>query len=366
MNLLEHYQQYPEYFMVNKHPEKDLYLVKYIHLGIDWSIEGALDARGLILDSSGNVVARPYKKFFNYKELEGREDLPEHIRQLSEWEENIPYEVQEKVDGSLIILFSYQGDLIFASSGSFNSEHSKAAEKLFYEQFSASTISRMKKGILRNEKFSLLFELVGPHYQIVVPYEKEQLILHDIIALDPTGMVQAQTVRTIAAALEIPMVKKYDLTQRELEEAQSELKDVEGFVIKFANGKMLKIKTEDYFTKAKDVAIFFGKFFTYRKIGIVVDAIFDDTYDDLVASATNHPKIKENIEAIYSLFKEFETELLEYKAKWDSGEFVDRKEIATNPETKPRMHMIFLSLKDREQWKSYFRTAAFTKFIKEN
>ena len=83
MNLLEHYRQYPQYFMINKHPEKDLYLVKYIHLGIDWSIEGALDARGLILDSSGNVVARPYKKFFNYKELEGREDLPEHIRQLS-------------------------------------------------------------------------------------------------------------------------------------------------------------------------------------------------------------------------------------------------------------------------------------------
>lgn len=127
---------------------------------------------------------------------------------------------------------------------------------------------------------------------------------------------------------------------------------------------MLKMKTEDYFTKAKDVAIFFGKFFTYKKVGIVIDAIFDDTYDDLVASAVSHPNIKENIETVFNLYKEFETELLEYKAKWDSKEFFDRKIIATNPETKPYMHMIFLSLRSRDQWKEPFRRVAENKFIK--
>jgi len=40
---------------------------------------------------------------------EGREDLPEHIRQLSEWEDE-EYKVYEKVDGSLIIMFMYEGE----------------------------------------------------------------------------------------------------------------------------------------------------------------------------------------------------------------------------------------------------------------
>ena len=78
-----------------------------------------------------------------------------------------------------------------------------------------------------------------------------------------------------------------------------------------------------------------------------------------------HPKIKENIETVFSYYKEFETELLGYKAKWDSGEFSDRKAIAMSPETKPHMHSIFLSLKDRSQWKEPFRQLAFRKFIRE-
>lgn len=360
MNLLEHYRQYPQYFMINKHPEKDLYLVKYIHLGIDWSIEGALDARGLILDSSGNIVARPYKKFFNYKELEGREDLPEHIRQLSEWRDE-EYEVQEKVDGSLIMVFWYDDELIFASSGSFESEHALLAKELF-KKFNFRTRNNIEY-IANHLNDTILFELVSPRYQIVVHYTDEKLVLHDVINTK-TGERDIPRIEVLDN-LGVPVVKSYDLTKEELEKAQSELKDVEGFVIKFKSGHMLKVKTEDYFMKAKDVAIFFGRFFTYRKLSIVVDAIFDDTYDDLVASAFSHPNIKENIETVFAVYKEFETEMLEYSAKWASGEFSDRKVIATSPETKPKMHMIFLSLKSRDVWREPFRRMVFQKFIKD-
>ena len=366
MNLLEHYQQYPQYFMINKHPEKDLYLVKYIHLGIDWSIEGALDARGLILDSSGNIVARPYKKFFNYKELEGREDLPEHIRQLSDWKDE-EYEVQEKVDGSLIIVFFYQGEMVVASSGSFASEHVELAKKLINTYKNKTHSHSLEEGIINASKATpnlvFLFELVSPRYQIVINYPKEELILHDI--LNDGKTIGRIIVERIADNFGIKTPQLYNFTKDELEKAQSELKDVEGFVVKFESGYMLKIKTEDYFTKAKDVAIFFGRFFTYRKVSIVIDSIFDDTYDDLVASTVPYPKIKENIEIIFNFYKEFENELLGYKAKWDSGEFSDRKAIATSPETRSFMHAIFLSLKDRMHWKEPFRQLAFKKFIKE-
>jgi tRNA splicing ligase len=352
--------------MINKHPEKDLYLVKYIHLGIDWSIEGALDARGLILDSSGNIIARPYKKFFNYKELDGREDLPEHIRQLSEWEDG-EYEVQEKVDGSFIMAFVYDGELIITSSGSFVSEHVELAKKLIASYKNKTRFHSLEEGIINADETApnvvFLFELVSPRYQIVINYPKEELVLHDI--LNDGKTIGRVIVERIADNFGIKTPQLYKFTLDELEKAQIDLKGVEGFVIKFKSGKMLKIKTEDYFTKSKDIAIFFGRFFTYRKVGIVVDSIFDDTYDDLVASASTFPKIKESIETVFNFYKEFEIELLGYKAKWDSGEFSDRKVIATCAETKPYMHSIFLSLKERPLWKEPFKQQAFKKFIRE-
>ena len=55
--------------------------------------EITLNCRGLVLDRDGNVVAKPFDKFFNYEELK---EIP-----------NEPFEVFEKMDGSLGILFNY-------------------------------------------------------------------------------------------------------------------------------------------------------------------------------------------------------------------------------------------------------------------
>jgi len=53
--------------------------------------------RGLILDQEGNVIAKGFNKFFNMEEHQ-----PEEIP-------NETFEVFEKLDGSLGILFWYQG-----------------------------------------------------------------------------------------------------------------------------------------------------------------------------------------------------------------------------------------------------------------
>ncbi len=66
--------------------------------------------RGLILDQDGNVVAKGFDKFFNIEE-HNLENIP-----------NEPFEVFEKLDGSLGILFWYQGKWILATKGSFVSE----------------------------------------------------------------------------------------------------------------------------------------------------------------------------------------------------------------------------------------------------
>ncbi len=69
-----------------------------------------LNCRGLILDTKGNVVAKPFPKFFNMEELSDSE-IPKES-----------FEVFEKMDGSLGIFFHYNGEWHMATRGSFTSE----------------------------------------------------------------------------------------------------------------------------------------------------------------------------------------------------------------------------------------------------
>ena len=79
--------------------------------------EITLMCRGLVTDEEGNIVARPFKKFFN---IEENKYIP-----------TSKFDVYEKMDGSLGILFNYKGEWIFASRGSFTSDQAiKGAELL--------------------------------------------------------------------------------------------------------------------------------------------------------------------------------------------------------------------------------------------
>src|SRR6187402_2037697 len=102
------------YVRVNKHPEHDLYIYNYTQnaqFERIWN-EVTLACRGLILDKNENVVARPFPKFFNLGELENQ-ILPEST-----------FEVYDKMDGSMGILYWIDEVAFMASRGSFASDQS--------------------------------------------------------------------------------------------------------------------------------------------------------------------------------------------------------------------------------------------------
>ncbi len=73
--------------------------------------------RGLIVDATGEIVARPFEKFFNLE----TPDRPEtHFDQLPT---DVQPQVLDKLDGSLGIIWRYGSFSGLASKGSFNSEH---------------------------------------------------------------------------------------------------------------------------------------------------------------------------------------------------------------------------------------------------
>jgi len=112
--------------------------------------------RGLITDLSGDIIARGFAKFYNFEE-----------HQLSELPTNEKIEVTEKMDGSLLIVFRYNDQVVYCTRGSFYSDQSIAGGKLFRELYDESMIEDGK---------TYLFEYISPENRIVVSYEKPELI----------------------------------------------------------------------------------------------------------------------------------------------------------------------------------------------
>lgn len=116
-----------------------------------------LVSRGLILNArSGEIVARPFDKFFNW--LEGGRKSSGHI-----------VTVTEKVDGSLGILYRTPEGYRIATRGSFTGKQALWATQFLHDHFDLIGLP---------PELTLLFAIVYPENRIVVNYhEREDLVL---------------------------------------------------------------------------------------------------------------------------------------------------------------------------------------------
>ena len=247
MNQLEFYKSKPEDFSINKHRQKDLYIIKYKHPAVDWSNEWTRQARGIVLDGDSNVISRPYEKFFNYKELEWREDIDKNTKKLSEWDKG-QYTVIEKLDGSLAIVSQYEDEILYTSSDSLQGKF----PHMFKSWFDKNLTPRQKRNLKSLTKtYTLMFEYIGPNNRIVVPYKKTQMILHGVINTE-TGEELFDEAPFNKIAEDIGVGTANRMGQIELETLMRVKKQdftdnlLEGFVIRFDSGKRLKIKMDYY------------------------------------------------------------------------------------------------------------------------
>jgi len=228
MNLLETLEKYYSDKLLVKqiHPELPLTIWNYsrtCQFESNW--DGiTIRCRGLVTDGvTGGVVANPFPKFFNMEESK-------HTPSES-------FDVYEKMDGSLIIVFYYEGRWIVASRGSFTSEQAVAAQVIFdgYDKTNVDT------------DYTYMFEFIAPWNRIVVDYGKDEKLVLLGARYTKTGMdVNYQELVDISKVLGCEVVKKYDGIAD-----YSILKDMissdqEGVVIRFSNGDRMKIKGDEY------------------------------------------------------------------------------------------------------------------------
>lgn len=203
-----------------------------------------INCRGLILDDEFNIIARPWKKFFNL----GQVDLPIQF--------DTPVEVMDKADGSLGILYPIVVDTpeMFdmrygvSTRGSFTSEQAQFATKLWDEKYSR---------IDPFPGYTMLFEIIYPANRIVLDYkDMEDLILLGAVE-NKTGYYisprQAQYMWTHrgrgwpkdSVGWPGPVVEVMDFETISEALGKTDRPNAEGYVIR-AHNFMVKVKQPDY------------------------------------------------------------------------------------------------------------------------
>ncbi len=212
-----------KYVNVQKHPHADLFIYNYgprTQYERLWN-ETTLQCRGLILDKDYNVVARPFRKFFNLEELPV-ELVPE-----------TNFEVYDKLDGSLGIVYFINDKPYVATRGSFTSPQSQKANEILNSKY-AHVFDKLDKSN------TYLLEILFPENRIVCRYDGlEDLIL---LAIIDTQTGEDRELEDIG----FPIVKRYDGIKDIKSLKALEEDNKEGFVVKFQNNFRLKIKFEEY------------------------------------------------------------------------------------------------------------------------
>ncbi|WP_343241885.1 MULTISPECIES: RNA ligase [unclassified Streptomyces] len=196
--------------------------------------------RGLVADDeTGAIVAWPFEKFFNVGEhglgLPYAPALPVE-----------PFEVYDKVDGSLGIVFHYDERWHVASKGSFTSEQATWATR---------RLRAADTGAL-DPRSTYLVEILYPENRIVVNYgERRDLVLLAAYAHDGTervlggAAVEWRPIGSVVRSWPAPeLARLLEMTADNIRIDGQEVTgtDAEGYVLRFASGVRTKAKTADY------------------------------------------------------------------------------------------------------------------------
>lgn len=210
--------------MCQSHPTDPLLIWNYTiqtQYDRDWTSITRM-CRGLVTDYDGNVVARPFQKFFNLNEQPYRYS-DDHV-------------IYEKMDGSLGIVFQYNGIWYIATRGSFTSDQAIKGSELL-NNYDVSNL---------DSDYTYMFEIIYPDNRIVLTYDEERLTL---IGKRHTKSGRYSDISTYVEH-GFDVVKEYkDLSFNELEDIEWD--DKEGFVVRFIHNDgmdddFVKIKFDEY------------------------------------------------------------------------------------------------------------------------
>lgn len=215
------------------HSEHDGYsVINYVY-AMERTFDSAiaLECRGLMFGPDGDLIARPFHKFFNL----GEKRLP----QEEPWEQ--AHLVLDKLDGSMIHPALVKGEMVFMTRMGVT-DHGRTALSLASDGVRALARDMLEAG------FTAIFEYTGPENRIVVPYDVPELTLLAVRDIRTGRYLPMDEVRRIAGRHDVPVVQAFgsvDDVAKFVTDARA-LEGLEGYVIAFEDGHRVKIKADLY------------------------------------------------------------------------------------------------------------------------
>jgi len=258
-----------------------------------------MQCRGLILDTKKEcVLARPFKKFFNYQE---------HINKGMSVPREYPV-ITTKYDGSLGILYWLRDRPCIATRGSFTSDQAIWANEWLRNNIPYNYLHR---------NMTYLFEIIYNANKIVVDYPFEGLVLLALLDTEGQGEVSIESERNLCPYI----ASKVDLADLETIAGMDE-PNSEGFVIHYPDAALrLKIKFPSYVRLHKIITGFSEKgIWEHLRDGGSLEEILVNAPDEM------YPWIKETSKRLQGKF-----DGIEFMGRWvamQAKDFPTRKDQA--------------------------------------
>lgn len=260
-----------------------------------WSRE----CRGIVFDkASGRVNGRPLHKFFNVGEREST-----RVENL-DWSKVV--RVMDKRDGSMIHTVQTASGVRLKSKKSFDSDVAKAAEAWMRAQPGQRVLSFVNSVAARNS--TAIFEWTAPDARIVLFYPEAELRLLHVRHNQTGDYLDGEVMKAWANMFGVKVVDEVDeffklttdvdvddsVTEEDwvfdakaLLDAAKTREGVEGWIVQFADGEMVKVKTEWYLKRHRAMT-----FLRERDIAqLVLDEGLDDLKSLLVSEGVNIDEI---------------------------------------------------------------------------
>ena len=266
------------------------------------------ECRGLIFNKEGNIMSRPFHKFFNINE---REETQSHVVDMSQ-----PHVIMEKMDGSMIRPILVDGYLRLATKMGVTEVAMQA------ESWLAAQDPALKEWLRQcvEDSVTPIFEWVSPFNQIVLAYEEA-----DLVYLGSRN--NASGVYFFDEYAPFTKVTRYGSVEGNITDYIAQQRGAEGRegdIIRFADGHMVKVKNDWYVRIHKTIdRILFDR--------NIISLILNEEVDDVIPMLpkVQAERVRDVESRFWTAFKQTENRLYGLRIAAQQTYEDDRKSIAT-------------------------------------
>lgn len=261
----KHFEGNENFVIVDK---GEYFVVNYVRAGkethpevTDYRTAALREGRGLIFCSkTGQLLSRPFHKFFNLGE---REDLvPDFSR---------PHVILTKLDGSMVRPIVLESGVRWGTKMGIT-DVSMQAEEFVATRPQYESLARA----LHNEGYTPIFEWCSRKQRIVVDYPEDNLILLAVRDNFTGKYADRNSLEQTADIWEVPLVSIIDTSDMSTDDLVMfvrSMSGMEGVVIQFDDGHMVKIKADEYVSLHRAKSLLDNE---RDVVGLVLDEKVDD------------------------------------------------------------------------------------------